>query len=107
MYYALILLAAASRLAPHPPNFAPIGALGLFAGAYLNRRGAWAVPLAALLLSDAFLGLYSSLLMMFVYGSFAVGALLGRRFLSAKRTMTRLGVCSLVNATAFFLSSNF
>lgn len=29
---AMVLAAAASRLVPHPPNFAPIGAMALFGG---------------------------------------------------------------------------
>lgn len=107
MVYVLILAAAASRLAPHPANFAPIGALGLFAGATLDRRGAWAVPLAALLLSDAALGFYNPALMAFVYAGFAMGGLLGRRFLRADRGWGRLGVCSVASATAFFALSNF
>ncbi len=106
MFTALIVLVALSRIAPHPANFAPIGALGLFAGAYLNRRSAWAVPLAALLLSDAVIGFYNPLLMVFVYGGFAVGGWLGRRFLRERRTPGKLVGCSLVNATAFFLLSN-
>ena len=57
-----ILLAAALRLVPHPPNFTPIGAMALFSGAYLGRRGlAFVAPLAALLLSDAVLGFYSGM----------------------------------------------
>jgi hypothetical protein len=107
MFYALIVLAAASRLLPHPINFAPIGALGLFAGAYLNRRGTWAVPLLALLVSDAVLGFYHPMLMAFVYGGFAVGGLLGRRFLHERRTPVRLGLCALAGSAAFFLLSNF
>ena len=35
-----IVVAAALRLVPHPPNFTPIGAMALFSGAYLGRRGA-------------------------------------------------------------------
>ena len=35
-----IVAAAALRLVPHPPNFTPIGAMALFSGAYLGRRGA-------------------------------------------------------------------
>ena len=30
----LILLAALTRLLPHPPNFSPIEAIALFGGAY-------------------------------------------------------------------------
>ncbi len=53
-----IVAAAALRLVPHPPNFTPIGAMALFSGAMLGRRGiiALAAPLGALLLSDLALG---------------------------------------------------
>ncbi len=54
----MILLAAFSRLLPLPPNFAPIEAMALFAGAYFSRRWlALATPLLALALSDIVLGL--------------------------------------------------
>lgn len=54
----MIVLAALSRLLPHPPNFSPVEAMALFGGAYFASRG-WAVvvPLVALLLSDIALGL--------------------------------------------------
>lgn len=54
----LVLLAAAGRLVPHPPNFAPVAAVALFGGATLGRRwSAFLVPLSALLLSDLLLQL--------------------------------------------------
>ena len=53
-----VLAAAACRLLPHPPNFAPVTAMALFAGATLaDRRLALVVPLAAMLTSDLALGL--------------------------------------------------
>ena len=44
----LIVLAALTRLLPHPPNFSPVEAIALFGGAYFAARG-WAlvVPLVA------------------------------------------------------------
>lgn len=52
----MILLAAASRVVPHPANFAPIGAMALFGGAYFRSRwAAYAVPLLALWLSDLYI----------------------------------------------------
>ena len=45
----LIVGAAALRMLPHPENIAPIGALALFSGAYLQRKVFWLVPLGALL----------------------------------------------------------
>jgi len=46
---SMILLAALSRLLPHPPNFSPIEAVALFGGAYFAKRTwAVAVPLIAM-----------------------------------------------------------
>jgi hypothetical protein len=58
MLVGMILLAALSRLLPHPPNFSPVEAIALFGGAYFASR-AWAVavPLVAMLVSDIALGL--------------------------------------------------
>jgi len=50
---AAVLLAALSRLIPHPPNFAPITALALFGAATLtDRRLALLIPMLALFVSD-------------------------------------------------------
>ncbi len=49
----LIVAAALTRLLPQPPNFSPVIAIALFAGAYFaGRRWAMLVPLAAMLVSD-------------------------------------------------------
>src|SRR5688572_22104867 len=72
VFYALIILAAVMRILPHPLNFTPIAALGLFAGAYAGGRLAWAVPLAALLIGDVFTGFYNPVVMACVYVGFAL-----------------------------------
>lgn len=101
----MILAAALSRLAPHPPNFAPIGALALFGGAqFSDRRAALLVPLAAMLLSDCFLGFYSH--MEWVYCSFALIVCLGL-WLRSRRTAWRIAGASLMASTLFFLVTNF
>lgn len=49
----IIALAAISRLIPHPFNFTPIGAIGLFGAAYFKPKWlAFLIPIAALWLSD-------------------------------------------------------
>jgi len=54
----MILLVALSRLLPHPPNFSPVQAMALFAGAWFAQRQlALLVPLLAMLVSDVLLGL--------------------------------------------------
>jgi hypothetical protein len=100
-----IVAAAALRLLPHPPNFTPIGAMALFSGAYLGRRGlAFVAPLGALLLSDALLGFYSG--MEFQYLSVALIVLLGWVALS-RLSVLRLGVAAVASSVLFFAISNF
>lgn len=107
MIYVLILLAAASRLVPHPPNFAPMGAIGLFAGAYLHRRTAWLVPILALLASDFILGAYRPVTMAFVYGGFVLGGVLGRVMLSRRQSALLVGGAAVAHSVLFFILSNF
>ena len=102
----LILLAAATRLFPHPLNFTPMGAIGLFAGAYFYDRRVWLVPVIALLVSDAVIGFYQPLVMLFVYLGFAVSVFIGSTLLYRTRTAFRLGVSAVVTATVFFILSN-
>lgn len=110
---AIILAAAAMRIAPHPPNVTPIAAMGLFAGAHLaNRWAAFAVPLGALLVSDIVLGIlvYGTAGLWsrpFVYGSFIgiVGlGLLVRRF---NRSPLSIGCAALSGSILFFIVTNF
>ncbi|MEJ2633528.1 MAG: hypothetical protein P8011_17285 [Acidihalobacter sp.] len=101
---ALIFAAAALRLIPHPANVAPIAALALFAGSYLeDRRLAFAVPFGALLLSDSVLGLYPGLV--FVYAGFALSVCVG--FALRKRNVVRIAAGTLISALVFFLITNF
>ena len=100
-----VLLAAVSRLLPHPPNVAPIMAMALFGGAYLaNRRLAFLLPLAAMLLSDLVIGLHSQLLA--VYAAFALIVLIGRG-LQQSRTFARIAGSTLLGSVLFFVITNF
>ena len=101
----MILVAALSRLAPHPPNFVPIGALALFGGAqFADKRVAFLVPLAAMLLSDLAIGFYAH--MEWVYGSFALITCVGL-WLRSHRTAWGIAGASLTASTLFFLVTNF
>ena len=101
----MILAAAAMRLLPHPSNFTPIGALALFAGAQFDdKRWAFIVPLAAMLLSDLALGFHGQ--MPIVYSAFAVIVALGF-LLKENKTWLRVTGASLAAATFFFVVSNF
>jgi len=101
-----ILAAAALRLVPHPPNFTPIGAMALFSGAYLGRRGAVALvaPLGALFLSDLVLGFYRG--MPTVYFSVALIVIIG--WMALRRVSPiRVGGAAIASSVLFFVLTNF
>lgn len=100
----LIAFAVTSRLLPHPANFAPIAATALFGGAILPRKWALFLPLSAMIISDLFIGLHP--LVLFTWGSFAVIAWLGSKFLKGINPLS-VGVASIGGSILFFLVSNF
>ena len=101
----IVIVAAALRIFPHPMNFAPIGALALFGGAYFSsKRAAVAVPLVSLVAGDIFVGFHP--LMPYVYASFLISVVIGF-WIRRQKTASRIGVATLVGATQFFLITNF
>ena len=101
----MIFAAAFVRLLPHPPNFAPIAAMALFAGTYFDRKQyAFAIPFASMILSDIILGLHSN--MPAVYLSFGITVLIGM----AIRKNVNVGsifLAALSSSVIFFLVTNF
>lgn len=107
----IILLAALSRLLPHPDNFTPITAVALFGGAMLSRKSlAFLLPIGAVFVSDVAMqimygsGFYEGMWMNYLafLSMSAIGLLLRRN----------TGVLSVAGATitasvCFFLLSNF
>jgi hypothetical protein len=100
----MILLGAAARLVPHAWNFTPIAAMALFGGVYLDKKYAIIIPLAALFLSDLFLGFNQS--MPYVYGSFIITGLIGM-WLRTHKTFGNIVLGTLVSSIIFFLVTNF
>jgi hypothetical protein len=102
---SLIVLAAALRIAPHPWNFTPVGAVALFSGAMIkDRRLAFLFPLLALFAGDIFIGFHK--LMPVVYASFLVSVAIGF-WLRKRRGVARIGAATLLGAIQFFLVTNF
>ncbi len=100
----LIIVGAVARFLPYPPNFSPIGAMALFAGATLGSRlRAALVPLTAMLLSDLWLGMHS--LMPVVYGCFLFNVWLGSRMQSRLQPL-RIAGMSIAGAIFFFIVTN-
>ncbi len=106
MEYLLILFGVVLRFLPHPANFAPIAAMGLFGGCYLRKRFAFALPLAAMLVSDFFIGFYSLKIMFSVYLSFALVGLIGIWIKNHKGVYTVIGG-TLMGSVLFYLITNF
>ena len=102
---SLIFIAAITRFIPHPPNFTPIMAMSIFGGImFKDKKFAFAVPIAAMLLTDAIIGFHST--MIFVYAGFAVGVLLGFTLKNKLKPM-RLAATSLAGSSIFFILTNF
>ncbi len=105
LIFAMIVFAAGLRLAPHPWNFTPVGAIALFSGAMVrDRRLGFLFPLLVMFATDAIIGFNK--LSPLVYGSFLISVGIGR-FLSHKRNIFRIGGATFLGALQFFLITNF
>ena len=114
----LLLLAVASRLIPHPANFAPMGAMALFGSAYFNRKYlALLLPLLATWLSDLFINnvVYVQYYPNFTwfyegfywqYGTYVLIGLLGL-IIFKKVNPKRILTGGLVSTLLFFIITNF
>ena len=86
------------------PNFSPIAATALFAGFFIsNKKLAFLIPLAAIIVSDFFIGFHS--MIWAVYLSFLLVVLLGVTM--KKRTFFSVLSRSLIGSLLFFIITNF
>ncbi len=108
---SLTVLGAVARLLPHPPNFAPVGATSLFAGARLPRWQAYLVPLALMAVTDPILSSFYGVqpytrYSIFIYASFLISVWLGRRLRNTE-SISRIAAVTILNSIQFFLITNF
>ena len=106
-----IVVAALSRLLPHPFNFTPIGAMALFGGTcFANKKIAFVFPLFAMFISDALLELFFGYgfhnTIIYVYASFVLITCLGIVIGNNVRT-GKIIAASLISSILFFLITNF
>ncbi len=106
IFVILVVLGFTFRLLPHSWNFTPIGAIALFSGFYFKKKYAFAIPVLAMFISDAFLGFYNWKLMPIVYGSFLLCVVLGFWLKKHKKWYTVAGT-SIIAALLFFFITNF
>jgi len=109
----IVAAAALARLVPHPPNVTPIAAMALFGGAcFADRKMAYLLPLAAMLLSDLVLlytryGLWRMLAIQpVVYACFLVTTVLGQ-LIKDRHSAWQVGTAALAGSLLFFLVTNF
>ncbi|MEO1515007.1 MAG: DUF6580 family putative transport protein [Bacteroidota bacterium] len=114
----MILLAALSRLMPHPPNFTPVTGMALFGAAYLNRRWlALVIPLVALWISNLILDntVYAQYYDGFVWFSpftiwvyISIAAIVGIGYIFLKKvSFGRVASVTLLASLLFFFVTNF
>ncbi len=123
--FFMILGGVFLRLTPHIANFAPISATALFGGAYLNKRFALLVPLAAMAISDYLLlyinpfgnpvvnfshvqpisAMFHSTTL-YVWGSFIISGLIGI-WLKKRIKPSNVIAASFLTSIQFFVITNF
>lgn len=102
---AMIALGALARLAPHPWNFTPMVAIGLFAGAKSAKaRTGVLVTLGALLVSDAAMGFYRG--MWYVYAATLIAVAMGR-WVRNRESVARIAGGAAAASVSFFIATNF
>jgi hypothetical protein len=108
---SLTVFGAIARLLPHPPNFAPVGATSVFAGARLPMWQAYLIPLLLMAASDPILDAsygrtFSLSKHVWIWASFLISVWIGRRLRHTENAAIIAGALFL-SALQFFLVTNF
>jgi len=100
----LIIVLSFSRLIPHPWNFTPVLAMGIFSGFYFKNfiLGSFVVVFS-MFVGDLFLGFHST--MFFTYTSLIIAVVLG--LLIKKFKFTEILFYGVASSVCFFLVTNF
>ena len=102
---AMVGLGAAARLLPHPWNFTPLVAMGLYAGAKSGKlRMGVLATLGAVAASDLILGFTRDI--WWLYPAFLIPVLVGR-LVRRSENVASIAAGGLISSLAFFLVTNF
>jgi hypothetical protein len=105
LWIGMVVLGACARLVPHPWNFTPIMAIGLFAGSQARKTSTGALTtLFALALSDAVMGLYPGF--WYVYAAALIPVLLGR-LIRDRNGVGAVAAAAFASSLSFFVITNF
>ncbi len=100
----LIAVGIIMRVLPHPANFAPIAAISIFGGSVLPKRISIWVPLGAMIISDALIGFYT--LMPLIWACYLVIALASSRWLRPA-SLLKGATLTISSSTFFYIVTNF
>lgn len=118
----IIIVAAVSRLLPHPPNVTPVSGMALLGAAYLTKKYlAFLMPFIALFVSDFIINntiarIYFTEVeglviwqdyMLFTYLGFAAMILIGFYMKNKKKSLGLVTGTTILATLAFFVISNF
>jgi len=104
LWIAMVVLCACARLLPHPWNFTPLMAIGLFSGYQAAKASTGIlVTLSALALSDVVLGFDRGF--WFVYAAALAAVLFGR--VTRSHGVGAIAAGALGSSLSFFLITNF
>ena len=100
----LVLVLSFSRIIPHPYNFSPMLAVGIFLGFYFRQFFLSSfIAVASMFLGDLYLGFHDT--MFFTYTSLIIAVILGL-FIS-KFKFTEILFAGLASSVCFFIITNF
>ena len=100
----LIIVLSFSRLIPHPWNFTPVLAMGIFSGFYFkNFILSSFIVVFSMFVGDLFLGFHST--MFFTYTSLIIAVVMG--LLIKKFKFTEILFYGVASSVCFFLVTNF
>ena len=111
IFCSLVAVGVASRLIQEfvpsiPPNFHAVSAIAIFAGFYFSRPWVAAlVPLAAMTISDRWIGGYEFEVMVVVYASLLL-PLTFRAMLRSRPSGARISISAITCSVVFYLTTN-
>ena len=101
---SLILILSFSRIIPHPWNFTPVLAVGIFSGFYFKKFYlGFFIVIFSMFLGDLYLGFHNT--MFFTYISLAAAVSIGLYIKSFKTY--EIFYSSIISSVCFFIVTNF
>ncbi len=103
---SLVGIGIVGRLVPHVPNATPISAISLMGSKHIGRMWAVAIPIIAMIFSDAIIGFYNWKILVSVYISFVLIGLLSA-FTKKYPGLVPTSFVLVGSSVIFFIVTNF